>query len=353
MCRRRIAEEVVHIAENLLVSTYEKHSEEILLAMAQGMDRQHIRQRSAGGEIRNLSVGVASDVLDGAVACGLLVETLYRHDREQLVDTPAVGQRLEDGEVAEVLVSQQFIETAELIGHMLHRLCNSINLVADAPVHRFYLGTRLEVDHSVGEHVETVLANLLGVVPVLKHRLRIEVVPNLIEVLNELMISGLSLKLLRHFGQRGGTEDVQDKNGMMRSQTASALGDDVRVRNIILVGDVGESVYAVVDVLLDGIVDRTLVVRRPCAVIIDTESASAIDEFDIVSHLPEVGIVLSGLGQSRLYAPDFRYLTAYMKVYQAEAVVQSHLVEAVEGIEKLRWRESELRRVAAALGPFA
>lgn len=71
------------------------------------------------------------------------VETLYRHDREQLVDTPAVGQRLEDGEVAEVLVSQQFIETAELIGHMLHRLCNSINLVADAPVHQLSISARV------------------------------------------------------------------------------------------------------------------------------------------------------------------------------------------------------------------
>ena len=40
----------------------------------------------------------------------LLVEPVDRHDREELVDRPAVGQRLEEREVAEVPVHERGVE---------------------------------------------------------------------------------------------------------------------------------------------------------------------------------------------------------------------------------------------------
>ena len=57
-------------------------------------------------EIGYFAVAVAGDVLDGAGAVGTLVETAQRYDGEHLVDGPAIGQRLEQGEVAEVFVGE-------------------------------------------------------------------------------------------------------------------------------------------------------------------------------------------------------------------------------------------------------
>ena len=53
----------------------------------------------------------------------------------------------------------------------------------------------------MGEHVETVFTNLVSVVPVLKHRLWIEVAPYIIEVAHELMIRFFGFEFLRHLGQ--------------------------------------------------------------------------------------------------------------------------------------------------------
>ena len=48
----------------------------------------------------------------------LLVEPVDRHDREELVDGPDVGQRLEHREVAEVGVGERLLEALELLGHL-------------------------------------------------------------------------------------------------------------------------------------------------------------------------------------------------------------------------------------------
>ena len=46
-------------------------------------------------EVGNLAVAVAGDVLQGCVAGRTLVQTLDRHDREELVNGPTVWQALE------------------------------------------------------------------------------------------------------------------------------------------------------------------------------------------------------------------------------------------------------------------
>ena len=76
------------------------------------MHGQHVRRLAVGHEVGNLSVGVAGDVLKRCVARRALVEALYGDDGEELIDSPGVGQRLEERDVAEVLVGKQFVETA-------------------------------------------------------------------------------------------------------------------------------------------------------------------------------------------------------------------------------------------------
>ncbi len=49
----------------------------------------------------------------------VLVQTLDRDDGEELVDGPEVRQRLEQGEVAEIFVGQQFRQRGEVLGNTL------------------------------------------------------------------------------------------------------------------------------------------------------------------------------------------------------------------------------------------
>ena len=110
---------------------------------------KHVRRLTVGNKVGYLTVRIAGDVLQRGVACGTLVEALDGDDREQLVNGPCVRERLEEREVAEILVGKQLVQSAKLLGSMLQRLRHAVYLAADAPVHALYLGTGTEVYDAV------------------------------------------------------------------------------------------------------------------------------------------------------------------------------------------------------------
>ena len=101
---------------------------------------------------------------------------------------------------------------------MLEMLCQDIYLMAYTPVHTLDLGTSLKIHESVGEEVETLLTNLFGIMPVLEHRARIEIIPDIIEVLDQLMTVLIRLIFLGHLGQRSRFENVDDEHRVMGSK---------------------------------------------------------------------------------------------------------------------------------------
>ena len=126
-----------------------------------------------GYEVGYLSVAVAGDVLQGGVAGRTLVQALDRHDREELVDGPTVWQALEQREVAEILVGKNLVQSSQLLRHVLHVLGKVVDLVAYAPVHCLNLSTSFQIYDTVREELQCLIANLLGIVPVLQHVARI------------------------------------------------------------------------------------------------------------------------------------------------------------------------------------
>ena len=119
---------------------------------------------------------------------------------------------------------------------------------------------------------------------------------------------------------------------MVGSQRTTALSDDIWVRDVVSVGDVSESVDAVVDILLNGIVDRTLGVARTGTVVVHAKSTTTVDILDVVAHTAQVAVVLSGLGECVLNTANLSDLTADMEVNQTYAVVQSNLVEFLQSL---------------------
>ena len=97
------------------------------------MKRQRLLHVAAVDEPIQLAVGVAGDVAEHGVFRRLLVQAVNRHHREELLDRPAVGNRLEQREVAEVGVRQLLVEVLQVFRHLGHRLDDALELGADCP----------------------------------------------------------------------------------------------------------------------------------------------------------------------------------------------------------------------------
>ena len=70
---------------------------------------------------------------------------------------------------------------------MLQALCQSVYLMTHTPIHGLNLCTRLQVNDTMREKVEHLFADLLGIVPVLQHITRREIVPDVVQVLHQLV----------------------------------------------------------------------------------------------------------------------------------------------------------------------
>ena len=84
----RVAKEIMHITQDLLIGAYEEHTQIIGLILLQRMHRQRVGVVTVSNEIGYLAVRVAGDILDGSIAGGALIKSLNGHDGEELVDGP-------------------------------------------------------------------------------------------------------------------------------------------------------------------------------------------------------------------------------------------------------------------------
>ena len=165
----RVAEEVVHIAEDFLVSTHEEHADVIMLALAYGVQRE-VRRLLVVIDVRaDFAVRVAGDVLQGCRARGLFVEPRDGHDGEELVDAPGVGHGLEEREVAEIFIRHRLVEVAQFVGHVLLVVHEVGDFVRDAPIEAFDVRAGFKVDDAVAEEIKRFVADILRIVPVFEH----------------------------------------------------------------------------------------------------------------------------------------------------------------------------------------
>ena len=337
-----VAEEVVHVAENFLIGSYEEDGDIVLFALSQGVQRDVVGLVVVVDVCPDFTVRVAGNVLECGTLCGFFLQSLYRHDGEKLVECPMVGQTLEETEVAEVFFSHRLVEFPQLIGAVFLVVCQFADFVADAPVERFYLCAGLEVEESVSEQVEGLFADILCVVPVLEHGACGSLVPDVVEFVHQFVVALCRHEVFGHMRHPDRFEDFEDEYGMVCGEGASALGDDVGVGYSVFVRRLGKGVDDVVDILLYAVVDRRFGVAAACPVIVHAQSASAVDEFDAEVHFPQLHIVLCHFAQCDADGTDFGDLAADVEVYEFEAVAESEVFELVESLEEFGAVESEL-----------
>ncbi len=87
-----VAEEIVEVAQYLLVRASQEDSQHVLLAFLHRMQLQRRLALAAAGETVDDAVRVAGDVLQRSPPVGPLIQPVHRHDGKELVDGPVVGK---------------------------------------------------------------------------------------------------------------------------------------------------------------------------------------------------------------------------------------------------------------------
>ena len=139
---------------------------------------------------------------------------------------------------------------------------------------------------------------------------------------------------------------------MVCRERASALVNDVWVLEVVLVAGVDKGVNGIVDILLNAVVHRVAAGAVACSVIVHAESASDVNQFDVIAHLAQLHIELGRLAQGILDAANHGHLAADVEMDELEAVDHVVLFEIVEGGEEFAGVESELASVSPTLFPF-
>ena len=138
-------EEVMEVAHDILICACEENAEEVGLAVER-VERDVVLRVLEIDERGDFSVGVAGDISEDGVDGGPFLQAVERGDGEELLERPVVQQRLEDGEIADVLVGEELVEIVELFGLVAGVAAFLGDLFADLPIDRFGGGAVFEVE---------------------------------------------------------------------------------------------------------------------------------------------------------------------------------------------------------------
>ena len=169
----------------------------------------------------------------------------------------------------------------------------------------------------------------------------------------QLVVFCRGLEVLGHLRCSHTFHYIQNQHRVMCRKAAAALGDEVGMRNIVLVCRLHKGVDTVVDIFLNAVVDRTFRIAASCTVIVNTKTTATIDKLDIVAHGMKLYIELCGLFQCCGYTAYLCYLAADVEVDECQAILQIHFLQSLQGCQQFGTVQTELTCIATALLPLA
>ncbi|MNQ67247.1 hypothetical protein D3C85_817630 [compost metagenome] len=347
-----VAEQVVHVAEDLLVGADQEHAEQVVLALAQRMHRQAGLDALLVDVVLDLAVGVAGQVLQHRASLRLLIEAMDRQDRQNLVDRPGVRQALEHREVADVLVGQLVVE---LVEHRAVRALARLQLVVQAPADGevALLGQRLLRQRQLaGGILRSRLADEVGGAPVgLGDHLRIARAEQVDQRLQRLRLLQRRIERRHAVVVALDVGDLHHQHGVVGGHRPAALGEDVRVRQLLAVAELLEHVDHGGGVVVHVVVDRAGVARVG-AVVVDAQAAADVDVVDRQAEGAQLAVVADRLAKALAVVGDVGDLRAHVEVQQADALVEAGGAEALDHRQQLGGGQAELGLLAAGVGPL-
>ena len=204
------------------------------------------------------------------------------------------------------------------------------DLTRHRPIQALDLGTSLQIDNTMTEQIQRLLAYLLRIVPGFQHTTLVQLIPNLIQFMHKFMVGFTHFKVFIHFGKRSCFQHLKYQNGMMGSQRTPALRYDIWMRDAVLVTDIDHCGNRVIHIFLDRIIDTALAIGRTGTVVIDSQPAANIHKLDIEAHRVQLHIELRRFAQSRFDTTYLGHLTADMEMDQLQAIRQIFLFQEIK-----------------------
>jgi hypothetical protein len=104
-----------------------------------------------------------------------------------------------------------------------------------------------------------------------------------------------------------------DQHAVVGDDGAAAFADDVRVRHLLGVADIGDVINDVVGVFLQRVIGGT-VERGAAAVVIHAQAAADVEKFNGETHLVELGVKPRGFLHGFFNGENIRHLRADMEM---------------------------------------
>ena len=260
-----------------------------------------------------------------------------------------IGQRLEDREIADVLVVEPGLQLDELLGHELRGLGVAHGLVRDQPEQSLGFGPIVEAQHSQAEQRLRLVAVFDRIVVVLAIVLHRHGPRHLGQILHDLRLVARQARRIGAYATDHAPH-VGDQHRVVGDEHAPRLADDPRRGDLLLLADLVYAEYHVVGVFLDAVVHRG-VRRGPGAVVVNAQPTSDVEVANIQPHLAQLGIDAAGLEHRVLDLADLGHLAADVEVEQHDTLHQARLPQLFESAEQLVRGQAELRRKAAGFFP--
>src|ERR1022692_4190165 len=351
------AEQVVQVAHDVLVCAHQEEAEvvRLRLAVAVGiklMQRQGVPHVAEVDEFVHLPVGIAGDIDQRGLTRGTFGEAADRHDREQLAERPMIEQRLEHREIAEVLVAEAVLELADFFRDVSLAFEALDDLATDVPIKLLDLGLLRQVHHAEREHVLRVFLPLQRVVIRLQLVQLLQIIADVDQFLHQRRIG---LSAFGAFGQPAFfdcAEHLHNQHAVMGDNCPTALADDVGVRHLLRVADIGDVINDVIGVFLERVIGGA-VEGGPAAVVIHAQAAADVEVFDLKPHLVKLGVKAGSFLNRLLDDENVRHLRADMEMEQFEAVSEILRLEHFRSGQQLGRAQTELGVFTGALRPFA
>ena len=148
------------------------------------------------------------------------------------------------------------------------------------------------------------------------------------------------------------SEHFHDQHAVMRDDGAAAFTDDVRVRHLLRVADVGDVINDVVGVFLKRVIGGA-VESRTAAVVIHPQAAAHIHVLDGKPHLVQLGVKPGGLLHRFFDGQNIRHLRADVEMEQLETMAELFRRQQLGRRQQFGGAQAELGVFAAAFRPLA
>lgn len=347
-----VAEEIVEVAEGLLVGADEEDADDVVFVGIFEVDvveGEAMVEFAGVSELVDFAVGVAGDVREDGVTSGSVFEVMDGHDREDLVNGPEIGKALEDAEVAVIVVGHDGADALHLGAVDAHGFLAFGDPGEEFPVKFFALGAFAEGNFAVAEFAAEFVAIVAGVVVDFLETIHIG------GGLEAFAVAGVFLEFVEVADQRGGVfgdadlavgfeavdvEDVDEEDGVVGDDGATGLGDDVRVGDAGFTGDFGDGFDDVGAVFLGAVVAAGFGGAFE-AVVADGEAAAEVEDAHAGAFLDEADVDAGGFGDGLADGADVGDLRALVVVEHAKAVEHAFFTKVVDDMHELGDVEAE------------